>query len=138
MPKISRITVLVELEEWDDTTDAIVWLIEQKFSDLQLPKLKLEKAPAYGGRLLEASDTQEAWLEAWTKENKKIRLDFYAEAIEIPEIPEKDEETGETFYTHGYKITVHDTTAQTKKIGEYTIKGTDRKEFQIIKEEKPQ
>jgi hypothetical protein len=125
------VTVIVELEEWDDTTDAIVWLIEQKYSDLSLPKLEISKNP-HTWRGIENLDSQSATLNAWTKDNQKICLDFIAEYAEIPESDEK----GETWFLDGYKITVKEAGYKGKTLAEYTIKGTDRKEFQIIKEEK--
>jgi len=124
------VTVTVELEEWDDTTDAIVWLIEQKYSDLSLPKLEISKNPHTWRGGIENLEDQNATLDAWTKDNQKICLDFIAEYAEIPE-----KETGETYYEDGYKITVYEGKLRGKKLAEYTIKGTDRKEFQIIKEQ---
>jgi len=125
------VTVMVELEEWDDTTDAIVWLIEQKYSDLSLPKLEISKNP-YTWRGIENLEGQNAILHAWTKDSQKISLDFIAEYAEIPEPDEK----GETWYLDGYKITVKEAGYKGKTLAEYTIKGTDRKQFQIIKGER--
>ena len=127
------ITVLAELEEWDNTTDAIVWLIEQRYFNTRLPKLRLETMPEYTRGGFENLGKQSADLEGYNKLLAlKIRLNFIAEYID--DIEEKEEETGETYTVEGYKITVSDITAQTRKIAEYTIKGTDRKEFSIVEE----
>jgi len=122
MRKPPYVTVLAELEEWDDTTDVIVWLIEQRFFNTTLPKLFLEKAPTHH---LETLEIQSADLTGYNdKLHQKIHLNFVAEQIEIP--LEGD------IYEEGYKVIVNDITAQTRKIGEYTIKGTNRDEFEII------
>ena len=39
-------SVVAPLEEWDDTTDLIVWLVEQKTEyHLSIPELALEELP---------------------------------------------------------------------------------------------
>jgi len=139
-----RVTVVAELEEWDETTDAIVWLIEQRFSDIEVPTLKLETTPSakhYPHYSLEALDSQEAHLKGWRK-HEKVELDFLAEHVELPEVPLEEGEEG--YVEEGYKITVERDVAltdfkhKTEKVAEYTIQGSNRHEFKIIKEEKPQ
>jgi len=125
------VTVVVELEEWDDTTDAIVWLIEQKYSDLSCARLEIDKSPQTW-RGIENLELQRATLTGWTKDHQKIEWEFTAEYAEIP--LEGD------VYEEGYKVTIEKRYYEKNKfkrdkIGEYTIKGTDRKEFEIVREE---
>lgn len=128
---MSKPSVLLEIDEWDDTTDAIVWLIEKKFSDVRLGELKLTDNP-YGWRGITTLEKQRARLEGW-RDHNKVYLAFYAEWVDLPE---KEEEGWGTIYTEGYRVTVDDITAARQRIAEYTVKGRDRKEFEIIEEKK--
>ena len=121
------VSVYAELEEWDDTTDVIVWLVEQKYGDITLPRLELSYMPRPHPRGYENFSSQSADLTGW-KEHKKVRLRFEAKYLDCVE--EKDEMTDE-----GYRVTVWDITAQTKMVAEFVVKGSDRDEFKIVKEE---
>ena len=132
MSKKVSVSVYAELEEWDDTTDVIVWLVEQKYSDMTLPRLELEDMPRAYRHGYETLDRQVADLHGW-KENKKTWLRLEAEYLD--DIEEKDEETGEVYNVEGYRVTVEEVTVQKKKIAEFVVKGSDRDEFKIVKEE---
>jgi len=127
--------VLVELEEWDDTTDAIVWLIEERFKDVSLPELKIEEFP-YTWEGIENLDEQRATLEGY-RDNKGVRIYFEAEYTEIP--AGKDEQ-GEDMYEDGFKITVEERYRYTPEglkpttAFEYIVEGTSRKNFKLVEE----
>jgi len=130
MSRKPYVTVLVELEDWDDTTDAIVWLIEEKFNDVIGADLTIDKSP-YGWSGIENLEKQSGRLEGW-KDRQRTVLYFEAEYAEIP--MGKDEQ-GEEIYQEGYKITVHDVRYPAKKT-EYVIFGTHRKDFELVEGEK--
>ena len=118
------VTVLVELDDWDDTTDAIVWLVETKFPKLTFARLELGENP-YGWRGIKNLEKQTATLTGWL-DDEKIEWEFTAEYCEIP--LEGD------VYEEGYRITIekryYDKGYKRQKLAEYIIKGTNRKNFQ--------
>lgn len=123
--------MLAEIEEWDNTTDVIVWLIEKKFKKVSLPTLKLQNCPREVGhyRYWQQLESQEARLTGWIGD--KFVRDFFAEQIEIP-----CKNNGEI---DGFRVTVEEdkidpTTFKTitTKLAEYTIRGVDRSEFKIV------
>ena len=75
-----------EIEEWDDTTDVIMWIIEQDPTyHLSCARLDLEVNPEqrYGRSSFETLDNQVAYLSGWTDKHEKVRFKFDAEVISI-------------------------------------------------------
>ena len=132
MSKKVSVSVYAELEEWDDTTDVIVWLVGQKYGDVSIPRLELSYMPRAYRHGYENLSSQSADFTGW-KEHKKVRVRF--EVVNIYDIKEKDEKTGEVYDVEGYRIIVWDKTAQTKMVAVFVVKGSDRDEFKIVKEE---
>lgn len=125
-------TVLAELEEWDNTTDVIVWLIEREFKQVKCPTLKLQNCPREVGmyRHWQQLESQKVRLTG-SMYGKSFERNFFAEQIEIP-----CENNGEV---DGFRVTVEEDKIDpisfkttTTKLAEYIIKGTDRTEFKII------
>jgi hypothetical protein len=127
-------SVTAELEEWDETTDVIVWLIEQNEQfHLSCPNLKLEQNPErhYGRSSYETLESQTADLTGYTKEHHKVKFTFTAEAAQI-KVPEPDDPDAET---DGYKITVEQqdpATYRNKPFVKFTIKGYNRSNFEAL------
>ena len=126
-------SVHVEIEEWDDTTDVIVWLIENvEDYHLSCPKLELDEAPQqyHGSRRFETPNSQKAWLTGYTKEHHKARFIFYADftqiKVSIPEDPDAEAD--------GYLVVVkkEDETYHMKPYKKYTVRGYDRATFEVV------
>jgi hypothetical protein len=138
-------TVKAALEDWDDTTDVIVWLVQKEFADITLATLELEDTPNLSYRhTFDYMDSQTATLEGWPPNHSKVEIRFDAEAVEIPhnEVPADLAaalELEADYNVDGYKVTVSKrdgdsryTLGRWKPIAIYTIYGVDRTDFQII------
>jgi hypothetical protein len=128
---MAKVTVMAALEEYDDTTDVLVWLIEQKYSEVNDPTLEIDETPqlAWGRRTCECLSSQKGKLTGRNCKHEKVTLDFSAEVIDIP--------VGPDVWDCGYRVEVTKTewngaNFKTTKVGEYTIKGSNRNEFEII------
>ena len=127
-------SVHTELEEWDDTSDSIVWLIEQNADyHLSCPKLELDEAPQqyHGSRRFETPQSQKATLTGYTKEHHKATFIFYTDFTQI-KVPTPEDPTAEV---DGYQIVVEKENSQTYKkesFAKYTVKGYDRKSFEVF------
>jgi len=126
-------SVHTELEDWDDTSDSIVWIIENiEDYHLTCPKLELDEAPQqyHGSSRFETPTSQKATLTGWTKEHHKVLFVFYADFTEIPNVD------GVDGAVDGYIVTVEkeDETHpyRMKPYKKYTVKGYDRKSFEIV------
>ena len=114
---------MAELEEWDDTSDVIVWLIEQcEEYHLSCPELELRDLPTLSYRHnFDFLEEQKATLTGYTQEHSKVSFDFRAEYIEIED------------NSLGYKVTVHKAGDTVKVFDKtYIIHGENRKEFELI------
>jgi len=120
----------MELEEWDDTTDVIMWIIEQKYADFFASTLEIGTSPFDLGRITNL-DHQTAILKGW-KEHKQVELFFEAEYAEVEE-----EDIAGIVFEDGFKVSVESYPYRKQKIAEYLVEGTERKHFKIIKEVKP-
>ena len=126
-------SVVAPLEEWDDTTDVIVWLIENNQAyHLSIPELSLEQFPEqkYNSRHFENLESQSADLEGWTEDHEKVRFTFDVEQKSVV-----DPETGNE--VEGFEVTVkkrslRNLLAKQQKFASYIIAGCDRKEFAVI------
>jgi len=127
-------SVHTELEDWDDTSDSIVWTIENcEEYHLSNPKLELDEAPQqyHGSHRFETPQSQKATLTGWTKEYHKVTFVFYADFTQI-KAPTPEDPTAEV---DGYLIVVEKENPVTYKrepFAEYTVKGYDRKSFEVI------
>jgi hypothetical protein len=128
-------SVVAPLEEWDNTTDCIVWLIEQKEA-LHINKytdLTLRELPEHiRGRIWETLEYQSATLDAYIENKGKARFTFTAEYKEVT-----DPETGEK--ADGYEVDVtyqlfSDPKLRVQSYASYTVMGADREEFRVIAE----
>ena len=122
-------SVTAEIEEWDETTDAIVWLVEQKYH-LSSPRLAIDELPqqAYGRRYFETLEKQSALLTGYTPEHSKETYRIHAE---LTYIPESDSESGDEIEV--CKITVKkEVNYKYVPDAEYTIKGANREEFEFV------
>ena len=120
-------TILVPIEEWDETTDAIIWLYQQKYQqnlNLHSITFTLDEMPTARETLQE----QCAEIKGLNSKNlERVFLMFDAVLTEV------DDEN-----VYGYKIqvrTLNPVTFRYEKEKEYTIKGENREEFEIIKEQ---
>lgn len=127
-------TVIAELEDWDSTTDVIVWLIQKKYADVLRPTLELEKTPKqkYNRNDFEFLTTQTATLDG-SKIHEGVKLRFDAMYAELKDNDES--------VIDGYKVEV---CMQEKEhfrwipIAKYTISGADREDFEIREEKTEQ
>ena len=122
-----------ELEEWDDTTDLIVWLIETSEEyHLSCPELTLDENPEhrYSRGSYETLESQKAWLEGWSKEHHKEQITFHVKQIMIKK-PTSEELDAEV---DGYEVIVEKRAADFKKyqISKFQVEGYDRKTFRRI------
>lgn len=129
-------SVVAPLEEWDNTTDVIVWLIEQK-KELQINEyadLVLEHMPEHQrGRIWDFLDEQGADLDGYISGEGKVRFSFIAEYKDDLVDPESGDKV------EGYEVTVtkHFITEYQKKsqkFAAYLIRGCDRGDFEVIGE----
>jgi hypothetical protein len=129
-------SVTAPLENWDNTTDAIVWIIEQKqaFNITQYPDITLEQHPEhYRGNIYNFMETQSAELKGYITGRGEVRYILTAEYKDNL----TDPETNET--VEGYTVTVERRFLNhlkmfAEKFATYQIIGSDREEFKIINE----
>jgi hypothetical protein len=128
-------SVTAPLEEWDNTTDAIIWLIENT-PDYQLTysELVLEQNPEkrYGRCSFEPLESQSAELTGWPTHGRKVKYTLTAETCYV-KAPDAfgDGEVGEL---EGYKITVempNPVTLKKEPYKTYLIVGSDRSDFRL-------
>ncbi len=132
-------SVVAPLESWDDTSDVIVFLIEQK-EELhinQYADLVLEHLPEqyHGSRRFVTPENQSAQLEGYIAGKGKIRLEFTAEYRDDI----VDAETGNQI--EGYNVTVtrkfvNDWRSKPELFVSYVVAGSDRSDFAVISEVK--
>lgn len=129
-------SVTASLEEWDDTTDVIMWVIEQKeIYHLTDPRLELDEHPTqrYNRNRYETLESQKATLTGYTKEYLKVKYNFYADVIQI-KVPEPDSAIGFA-EADGYEIFVEKKDPETyrmKSFERFTVKGYDRSNFELF------
>jgi hypothetical protein len=127
-------SVHTEIEEWDDTTDVIMWVIEQTEEyHLSCSKLELDEQPSqrYNRSSFETLQSQKATLTGYTKEHHKVKFVFYADVIQI-KVPEPDPKDGFA-EVDGYEILVEKEDPETcrmKPFTRFTVKGYDRSTFE--------
>jgi hypothetical protein len=128
-------SVSAQLEDWDDTTDSIVWLIEnnEQFHS-SCPKLTLESTPErYGcSSRMSALDSQTATLTGYTAEHQKVKFEFTAEATQI-QVPEPESKNGFA-EADAYLVTVEKQDPESyrmKPFAKFTVKGYDRSNFTL-------
>ncbi len=126
-------SVTAPIEEWDNTTDVIVWLIENiKEYQLTISDLLLEQNPEkrYGRCSYETLETQSAELTGWPLHGTKVKYKFTAELIYV-KVPNAFED-GETGELEGYEITVLKTeNFKDQPYAKYIIVGSDRSDFRL-------
>jgi hypothetical protein len=123
-------TILVPLEEWDDTTDVILYVYQQKYSSLfkNTPTITLDNIPERASRYgnYEALENQRAEVTGSSHDYSRIVFTFDANIEDLED-------------SYGYTITVKKQNPvnhyKLEKIAQYTIKGESREEFEIIKEQ---
>jgi hypothetical protein len=126
-------SVTAPLECWDNTTDAIIWLIEQKTEyHLDISRLELEQLPEWNGRqgFWEFLESQTAELKGWPRPcGNKEYFKFYVEFTYLV-----DPETGNE--TDGYTIAVEkkDCAFKWQKFASYKVLGSSRDNFTILEE----
>lgn len=127
-------SVVAPLEFWDDSTDSIVFLIEEKKElHVDCAELALDQLPEqyHGSRRFVTPENCSADLEGW-QNSKEVRFSFTAKYADVV-----DPKTGEK--CEGYNITVElkflrEIGSKKKQFGVYSIAGLDRRDFRVVSE----
>jgi len=128
-------SVVAPLETWDNTTDAIVWLIEQTPAfHVECAELALESLPEqyHASRRFVTPENMSADLEGWIKNKGKVHYLFSVDYTEVTD-PEADDKV------EGYIVTVDvrylgEFGSKAKRFAVYSIAGCDRSDFRLVSE----
>lgn len=143
-------SIYVEIEDYDDTTDSIVWLIQHRYPKIaDYEPLILEETPEkkFHSPYFYALDRQTA-----KTFPSADQMTFYSEYIEFDDRKELEDYAKIQHLTldedfldgleedsvfEGYLVTVHQRTQTsfTKQIGLYLMFGVDREEFKVVAEQ---